>query len=161
MSGAAYPACLRELYESEIFGEAAILALLDLVEDARDRYHLGTLLQLETETKARLRPLLHRHGLSLSEDMDLGDVAGVVETYRGGTWREFAAKIKAVAETYLARFEEIARQGPAEDREILESMVRHEASILRWLDMESRGETEGSLDAMIAQLNHPLPEPHA
>ena len=37
----------------------------------RDRYHLGTLLQLESETKARLRPLLFKHGVSLDEAADL------------------------------------------------------------------------------------------
>lgn len=51
-----YPACLRELIESEIFGESFSLALLEEAKADRD-YYFATLLQLETETKARLRPL--------------------------------------------------------------------------------------------------------
>ena len=157
MSDPTYPACIRELYESEIFGEAAALAVLEVATDSRDRHHLGTLLQLETETKARLRPFLARHGLSPSEEMDLSDVPGIVAAYRDSSWQEFVGIIKQDVESFLSRFEEIARMGPEEDREILQSMVRHESSILRWADMESRGETEGSLDDMIAQLQYPLP----
>ncbi len=56
MTDLEYPACVREFYESEIFGEAASLAVLAVAKNERDRYHMGTLLQLETETKARLRP---------------------------------------------------------------------------------------------------------
>ena len=51
MSDMAYPACIRELYESEIFGEAVFLALVDIAKSPREKYQLGTLLQLETETK--------------------------------------------------------------------------------------------------------------
>ena len=35
--------------------------------------------------------------------------------------------------------------------------VRHEASILRWAQMERDGNTDGSLDDVIAQLSYPLP----
>ena len=34
-------------------------------------------------------------------------------------------------------------------------MIRHEQAILRWFDMESRGEKEGSLDGILAELQHP------
>ena len=36
-------------------------------------------------------------------------------------------------------------------------MIQHEQAILRWFDMESRGEKEGSLDTVIAELKYPLP----
>ena len=99
MSKVQCPECLRELVDSEIFGEAVSLALLNVAKSDRDRYHFATLLQLETETKAR----------------------------------------------------------PAEDSEILRSMIRHESAILRWFEMESLGETRGSLDAIIDELEYPLP----
>jgi hypothetical protein len=38
----------------------------------------------------------------------------------------------------------------------VELMVRHEAAILRWFDMESRGEKEGSLDLIIEELQYPI-----
>jgi len=157
MTTAEYPDCLRELIESEIFGEAVSLALLEVAKNDRDRYHFATLLQLETETKARLRPMLYKHGVSLSEEVPLEQVEEVVQGYLAGTWQEFAAANKAVVEVFLSRFYEIAAAGPEEDRDMLESMIRHETAILRWFDMEARGDPEGSLDDIIAELQYPLP----
>lgn len=157
MTAVDYPACLRDLIESEIFGEAVSLALLKVAKSERDRYHFTTLLQLETETKARLRPLLYKHGVSLSEDMPLDQINGIVEGYLNSSWEDFAAANKAIVEGFLTRFREIAEAGPEEDREVLESMIRHETAILRWFDMESRGETDGSLDGIIDELQFPVP----
>lgn len=156
MTDVDYPACLRELIESEIFGEAVSLALLDVAKTDRDRYHFATLLQLETETKARLRPLLYKHGVPLTEVVPREQVDEAVQGYLNSSWEDFAAANQAVVENFLERFREIATAGPEEDREILESMIRHESAILRWFDMESRGETEGSLDRIIDELRYPV-----
>jgi hypothetical protein len=159
MTSLAYPGCIRELYESEIFGEASSLALLAVAKNEREKYHIGTLLQLETETKARLRPFLFRHGISLSEQMDLGEIPGYVAAYQANTWKDFTGAITPVIQGYVSRFEEIAGAGPAEDRDVLQSMVRHEKAILRWVQKESQGVTAGSLDDIVAQLQYPLPKP--
>jgi len=152
-----YPDCLRELLDSEVFGEAVSLALLEVARNDREKFHLATLLQLETETKARLRPLLYRYGISLAEPVPAEQVEETVKRYLASSWEDFSAGNTAVVQEFLARFQEIARIGPEEDQEMLESMVKHEQAILRWFDMEGRGEREGSLDAMIAELKHPLP----
>ena len=157
MAEAEYPGCLRDLIESEIFGEAVSLALLEVAKTERDRYHFSTLLQLETETKARLRPLLYKHGVPLTEVAPLEQVNEVVQGYLASSWEDFAAANKAVVGSFLERFHEIAEAGPEEDREILQSMMRHESAILKWFDMESRGEGEGSLDAIIEELQYPIP----
>jgi hypothetical protein len=153
----AYPACIRDLYESEILGEAVFLALVAIARNPREKYQLGTLLQLETETKARLRPFLFQHAISLDENMDLAGVAVVIEGYQALSWPEFAAANVPVVQGFLSRFEAILELGPAEDKRTLQSMVDHEGSILRWARMESDGITEGSLDDVIAQLQYPLP----
>lgn len=145
------------LFESEILGEAVFRALVAEAKNPRERYHLGTLLQLETETKARLRPLLYKHGVSLDEEMDFSLLDIVSTTYRDSTWPEFAAANIPVLEDFISRFEAIAKIGDDEDRDILDSMVRHESSILRWATMESEGRTDGSLDDVIEQLVWPLP----
>jgi hypothetical protein len=159
VSDLTYPACIRDLYESEILGEAVFLALVEIAKNPRERYHLGTLLQLETETKARLRPFLFGYGVSLNEKMDLTVVDGAVEGYRVLTWQEFAAANIPIIQGFLSRFEAIVDVGPAQDRDTLHSMVRHETSILRWVSMESENVPEGSLDDVIAQLQYPLPIP--
>ena len=153
-----YPNCLRDLIESEIFGEAVSLALLEAAKTDRDRFQFATLLQLETETKARLRPLLYKYGVSLSEEMPLEHIEGIVQGYADGTWEAFATANIEVVEGFLNRFREIAAVGPDEDREVLESMIRHESAILRWFKMESQGDTEGSLDDILSELQYPLPQ---
>lgn len=158
MNPVTYPACIRELYESEIFGEASALALLKSAKGEDDRYRFGTLLQLETETKARLRPFLAKYSLSLSEDMDLSDVQGMVGAYQAASdFQAFAAAITPAIEHFHSRFVQIAQAGPIDDRPILESMVRHESAILQWLTRESQGLAQGALDAMIRELKYPLP----
>lgn len=152
-----YPACLRDLIESEIFGEAVSLALLEVARTERDRYHFATLLQLETETKARLRPLLYRNGVPLTETTPAEQVAQAVQAYLASSWEDFAAANTEGVQNFLARFQQIAECGPEEDKEVLESMVRHEKAILRWFEMESRGQKEGSLDAIIEELRNPIP----
>jgi hypothetical protein len=159
VSDLTYPACIRDLYESEILGEAVFLALVDIAKNRRERYHLGTLLQLETETKARLRPFLFERGVSLNEAMDLTGVDGAVEGYRALDWQGFAAANIPIVQGFLSRFEAILDVGPAKDRGILQSMVHHEASILKWVTKESEGISRGSLDDVIAQLQYPLPVP--
>ena len=151
-----YPECLRELIESEIFGEAVSLALLEVAKNERERYQLTSLLQLETETKARLRPLLYKYKLPLSENMPLEHIEGIVHGYINSSWEVFARANIGIVEGFLSRFKEIAAAGPSEDREILESMIRHESAILRWFEMESRGEKEGSLDDILAELQYPV-----
>lgn len=156
MSEQEYPACLRELIDSEIFGEALSLALLDVAKNDREQFHFATLLQLETETKARLRPLLYRYGISLAEPSPTEQIEEIVSGYLASSWEDFADANKAVVQSFLDRVQEIARIGLEEDREILESMIQHEQAILRWFDMESRGKQEGSLDAVISELKYPL-----
>lgn len=156
MNNSEYPDCLRELLDSEIFGEAVSLALLEVAKNEREKFQFATLLQLETETKARLRPLLYRYGISLAEPVPTEQIEEIVNGYLASSWHDFAAANKDVVQGFLDRFQEIARIGREEDREILESMIQHEQAILRWFDMESRGEQEGSLDAVIAELKYPL-----
>ena len=160
MNNPVYPAWIRELHESEVFGEALALALIDVAKNKRDHYHFGTLLQLETETKARLRPFLFNHGVPLNENIELDGIEAIVNAYKAmNNLQEFAAVIKPTVEDFLSRFEEIARICPEEDRDVTQSMVRHESAILKWLAMESEGESEGSLDEMISELRYPLPKP--
>jgi hypothetical protein len=159
VSDLSYPECTRELYESEIFGEAVFLALVEVAKTPRDRYHLGTLLQLESETKARMRPLLFGHGVSLDESMELAGVEVALAGYLAVTWQEFMAANIGVVQSFLTRFKEIVAVGTEEDQEVLQSMVHHETAILTWATMEAEGSVQGSLDDVIAQLQYPLPMP--
>ena len=159
MSELKYPQCIEELYQSEVLGEQAFLALLAVARNKRDKYHFGTLLQLESETKVRLRPFLQKYELDFVEAQAGGElVGGMVTAYTENSWLEFLASLKPLVEQFLARFQAIADAGPVEDQEILQSMVTHEQSFVEWIDKETDGE-DGALDLAISQLEHPLSPP--
>ena len=116
MSDLEYPACINELYQSEVLGEQAFLALMTVAKNEREKYHFGTFLQLESETKVRLRPFLQKYGMEFVEKQEGGEeVAGFVALYQQSTWQEFLAALKPMIDQFLARFQEIADAGPAED----------------------------------------------
>jgi hypothetical protein len=159
MSDTGYPECINELYQSEVLGEQAFLALVDAARNERDRYHFGTFLQLESETKARLRPLLQKYGMPFVEHAEAREaVAGFAALYTDNEWQGFLAQLKPLIEHFITRFQEIADAGPAEDREVLQSMVTHEQSFIHWIEKEMAGEP-GGLELAIDQLNFPLAEP--
>jgi len=158
MSNADYPDCINELYQSEVLGEKAFLALINIAKNEREKYHIGTVLQLETETKARLRPFLLKHDFDIVEDIGTELVEQIVAAYRESSWLDFLAGLTPLVDTFVARFKEIAAAGSAEDQDVLQSMIVHEESFVSWIEKEIAGE-EGSLDAMISQLQHPLSAP--
>lgn len=159
MSVLDYPACIDELYQSEVLGERAFLALRSVARNARDRYHFGTFLQLESETKARLRPFMQKYDLAFEENKAAEEqIDGFVAAYKDNSWRDFVAGLAPLIDQFLARFKEIADAGPAEDQEILRSMITHEQSYAHWIEKELAGE-EGSLDLAISQLQYPMPAP--
>ena len=129
-----------------------------MAKNEREKYHIGTVLQLETETKARLRPFLLKHGFELVEEQDGEMVDGIVAAYRENSWLDFLAGLTPLVNDFVARFKEIAAAGPAEDQDILQSMVTHEEAFVSWIEKETAGE-EGALDAIISQLQFPLSAP--
>ena len=82
---------------------------------------------------------------------------GIIEAYNSMDWKSFMGANIPTVETFLASFEAIVEIGPSEDQQVLNSMVIHEASILKWLQTEAEGESSSSLDDVVAQLQFPLP----
>ena len=152
------PGCINELYQSEVLGEKVFLALINIAKNEREKYHIGTVLQLETETKARLRPLMLRHGFELVEDPGTELVGQIIAAYRQHDWLDFLTGLRPLIDDFVARFREIASAGPDEDREILQSMVTHEEAFVSWIEKEVVGEAD-SLGAIISQLQYPLTAP--
>ncbi len=156
MNDLEYPACINELYQSEVLGEQAFLALAANARNEREKYHFGTFLQLETETKVRLRPFLQKYDMEFVENDEAREqVEGFVALYEGSSWVEFLTALKPLIDQFVARFQEIADAGPVEDQEILRSMVTHEESFVHWIEKELAGK-EGGLDLAIRQLQYPL-----
>jgi hypothetical protein len=60
---------------------------------------------------------------------------------------------------FVARYREIADAAPAKYKDLAQSMVTHEESLLRMAEMAAAGIENGSLDDVNRQLVFPLPEP--
>jgi hypothetical protein len=59
---------IASLYAAEVLGEGLASRWLELCSEREQKYKLSLFLQLESEAKVRLRPLLARYNLSLVED---------------------------------------------------------------------------------------------
>jgi len=155
-----YRAGLEEQYQGEVAGEVSLCRMLEVFDSPRQRYVLGSILQLETETKARLRPAAARLGISLIETAEARaageSLAGQV---KGLSWQDAMRALATPLVEFVARYREIAELAPPEFKALADSMVVHEESILTLARREADGETDGSLDDVVRQLVFPLPEP--
>jgi len=154
-------AALEELYQGEILGEAMFDAMLASVHDEAERYKISLMLQLETETKARLRPVLAAQGLSLEEDPQMR-VRGAqfAQALATATWAaKMSALYQAIAQTYLPRYREHEAAMPTALRAVAHSMVEHERALLEMTRRELSGDAQRSDEPVRELLRHPLPRP--
>jgi hypothetical protein len=147
---------VQALFDGEVMGERLVLGLLAAARTPREAYHFATILQLETETKARLRPLMLKLGLGVAETADISVVPGRVADYTGRDWQDYSRLMATHLGAVVARYEAIAAMGPAEDQPVLQAVVRHEQALLGWATTEAAGPSETSLDAIIEMLNFPV-----
>jgi hypothetical protein len=151
---------LSELYQGEVLGEAVFTGLLPHLDDDRQRYVVATMLQLETETKARLRPIAVARGLDITEDpAQRAAGAGLAAELASSSWREKMQVVHDAGGAYLDRYREIAALAGPEDAEITGYMVEHEASLFEVGKRELAGETASSVELVVPQLRYPLPVP--
>jgi len=146
---------LQELYQGEIIGEIILDKMLHLFSEPDLKQKIGVALQLETETKARLRPALMQLGLDIAEAEGSREVGLELATVmRGKNWREAMSTLRDIVKPAVERYQEIAAAAPAEFQSLAQSMVVHEQSLLDFAEQELSDNTENSLDAIIAQLEH-------
>ncbi|MGI9294104.1 MAG: hypothetical protein ACR2PS_09000 [Pseudomonadales bacterium] len=149
-----------ELFQGEVLGEAFFDKLLSYFADPQQQYKIASLLQLETETKARLRGTMFSLGLDLREDYEWREKAlSLAGSFEGKSWNYFIKSLNEILHPFVARYKELADEAPADYAEIYQSMVIHEESLLAFSELELAGDTEHSLDSVIAQLRFPLPKP--
>jgi hypothetical protein len=152
---------LQELYQGEVLGEAMFDAMLDSVQGETERYKIGLMLQLETETKARLRPALAAHGVSLQEDPQMRPRgAQFALALTAASWTaKMDALYQAIAGTYLPRYRELLAVMPPALRALAQSMVEHEQALLEMTRRELDGDSQRSDEPVRNLLAHPLPRP--
>ena len=160
MSLEEYKLGLSEQYQGEVIGEVAINCLLQRFRSPRQQYLLGSVLQLETETKARLRPAAAELGIDIIESEE-SRTAGFAfrDMVEGLDWQ---SSMKVIAEAlipYVSKYEEILNIAPPEYKELAELMVVHERSIQQLWEWEARGEGDSAIGEINKQLLFPLPSP--
>lgn len=152
---------IAELYQGEVLGEALFNRMLLDVDDARQRHVIASLLQLETETKARLRQSAAARGLALAEDRaqrNAGEQLG--SSLASMTWLQKMRRLAlGIGATYLPRYREIAATAAAPDRQIISYMVAHETALLEAVRLEVEGHVGTSVSSVEAHLLFPLPRP--
>ena len=127
--------CLTEVYLGEQAGEMIFESLLTTAEDDNQRYIFSNMLQLETEGKAIMRPLLVELGIPIEENKLLRDQGlQIAESFKEMSFREkFENIYQSVKNYYLPQYEELSTLVDEEDSEayyIANFMGEHERSIL-------------------------------
>ncbi len=142
-------------YQGEVLGEAFFAACVARESDPGRRRKWAALLQLETETKARLRPFLVRLGLSVAQDDVSAQVAELTRDFAAKPWRKHMEEIAEITEFYLNQFRAIEAAAPDDERCMARSMIAHERAINQFAQLELAGETEHSLRDVEALLQWP------
>jgi hypothetical protein len=151
---------LEELYQGEVGGEAFFCALLGRFKEPDQQYKLASLLQLETEFKARIRPIAFAHGIDLVErDESRREVVQFADSLSGASWEQAMSQFAALMKGFVARFEVLSASVPSAYADFAKAIVEHETSIGEFAALEASGETGRSLDRVAKQLVNPLPRP--
>jgi hypothetical protein len=160
MASNAFKQGMVELYQGEVLGEVFFDHMLSYFNEPDKQYKISVMPQLETETKARLRPIMMLLGLDLSEQNESRKTGlEMANSMKGLGWQDAMAMILAAVNPFVARYKEIAADAPSEHRELAESMVVHEKSIYDFAEFELSGKGKKSIDAIVSQLHNNLPLP--
>ena len=155
MSSEQFKSGLSELYQGEILGEALFDQMLTYFQSPDKQYKLSLLLQLETETKARLRPALALLGIDFKEQAEFRKIGlDIASSLKGKSWEETMVTLREIVEPAVSRYKEIASCAPPEYIEIAEFMVAHENSLYEFLQLELDGKGELSIDKIYDQIHN-------
>ena len=159
MDNAEYRNGIWELYAAEVEGEGLATRWLELATDPEQQYKLGLFLQLESEAKIRLRPLLARYGISLVEaetQRSLG--MKEAERFAAQPWKEAMAGLSKLCLPFAERFKSLLPFAPPEDVPLILFMIDHEESFSKIAAREAMGEPAMASE-LVVMLEHPFARP--
>jgi hypothetical protein len=160
---ASHAEALLEFYSGEVLGEAIYSALLSAARNDDERLKWGTLLQLETETKAWLRAPMVAHGVSIAEqsaDRDKG--IALAEQLKPLPWAvQMQAVHHGIVSEFIPRYQghaDAARaRGAADEEAVCLYMVEHERAQLEFTERELAGaSSDRSLEPLVKFLRYPI-----
>ncbi|WP_162878032.1 hypothetical protein [Trinickia diaoshuihuensis] len=126
------------LYDVEVEGEAFFDTMLRQAADVSDqRYKLALMLQLETETRARIRCCLTKHGIFRQGD-DAASFRGRTKASElaGTAWADFIRALQREAVAYAEICAATASRGPASAMSTLSAVVAHEHAFVNFCALE-------------------------
>jgi hypothetical protein len=152
---------LKEFYTNEVLGETIYSALFEAAEDQHEKRKWATLLQLETETKAWLRPVMVVHGVGVEEhaaDRQMA-LAMAGQLFPLG-WSEKMQALKDFGEPLLLTFQgyadAAASRGEADAEAVCRHMVEHERAQAVFASRELAGDGASSLEPITDLLKYPI-----
>lgn len=154
---------LQAFYQGEVLGEAVYSALVASAQAADERLKWGTLLQLETETKAWLRAPMLAHGVSLEERVEDRQAGhGLAEGIKALPWAQqmrglHDALLNEVVPRYQGFADAARARGSADEESICVYMVEHEKAQVEFARRELEGaKPDQSLAPIVRFLKYPL-----
>ena len=127
--------CLLDVYHAEQTGEVIFESMLRYAQNKEERFILGSMLQLETEAKAIMRPSLVQLGLPIEEEK-LSREQGIIigESFKEIPFAELMQNIEqSVRNIYLPQYEELETLITEEDSDyfkLAKFMGDHERALL-------------------------------
>ena len=127
--------CLLDVYHAEQTGEVIFESMLRYAQNKEERFILGSMLQLETEAKAIMRPSLVQLGLPIEEEK-LSREQGIIigESFKEMPFAELMQNIEqSVRNIYLPQYEELETLITEEDSDyfkLAKFMGDHERALL-------------------------------
>ncbi len=165
MIGQEFSKALLGVYNGEQFGEAFFNRLLPTAENQMQNYILGSLLQLETEGKLVMRPLMLKFGLPLVDNENaIAEGESAAQAMMNLSWTDkFVAIVSIISEHGLPQYEALAGMVSAEiekDAYVLALfMGEHERIILAAAENMVAGKKD-PMAPLAKILNFPLVPSH-
>ena len=165
MIGQEFSKALLSVYNGEQFGEAFFSRLLPTAENQMQSYILGSLLQLETEGKIVMRPLMLKLGLPLADNENaIAEGASAAQAMVNVSWTDkFAAIVSIIREHGLPQYEALASMVSAEEEKAAHALAvfmgEHERIILAAAENLVAGKKD-PMAPLAKFLNFPLVAPH-
>jgi len=151
---------LTLLYQGEVFGEMFYCTLMRQFRVPSQQYLLSSLLQLETENKARVRATAFEYGIDpIESEEKRNEGAEFVRHTENMEWTEAAASLVPISEEAVASYRRIAAEAPEAWKPLAVSMVEHEELILNATKLAAAGEDEKAADLVSSHLVYPLSKP--
>lgn len=153
------------VYNGEQSGEAFFNRLLPTAENQMQSYILGSLLQLETEGKLVMRPLMLKLGLPLADNENaMAEGASAAQAMMDMSWTDkFVAIVSIIREHGLPQYEALAGMVSAEEEKAAHDLAlfmgEHERVILAAAENMVAGKKD-PMAPLAKFLNFPLVAPH-